>query len=139
MNRRDILKTTGALAAMALASPVLSAASTAKKTKHFDINRSALIFIEFQNEWLDSKSVLNGLMQDRPLLDEAIRNAGRVIQKARERGARVVHAGLSLADDPDYMVFGQGTKKSGLKLITALNASYKSLVVKFSANSLDSS
>lgn len=115
MNRRDILKTTGALAAMALVSPVLSAASTAKKTKHFDINRSALIFIEFQNEWLDSKSVLNGLMQDRPLLDEAIRNAGRVIQKARERGARVVHAGLSLVDDPDYMVFGQGTKKSGLK------------------------
>jgi len=118
MSRRDLLKVSGATA-VALAAQALpaEAVSVAQRfdINDFDSDRSALVFIEFQNEWLNPGGVLNRLIQDRALFDTAVHNAGRIIQKARERGVRVVHAGLSLVDDPDYMIFGQGKNKSGLK------------------------
>lgn len=77
--------------------------------------RSAFVFIEFQNEWLDSDRPLNRLMQDRPLFDNAVRNAATVIARARTLNANIVHAGLTLAADPGYLVFGRGQGKSGLK------------------------
>lgn len=81
----------------------------------FDHTRSALVFIEFQNEWLDPDAPLNRLMQDRPQFEQAIANAATLIGQARRHGVHIVHAGLSLVDDPDYLLFGRGNGKSGLK------------------------
>ncbi|GGY05038.1 cysteine hydrolase [Paludibacterium paludis] len=81
----------------------------------FETDRSALIFIEFQNEWLDPDGALNRLMRDRPQFEAAVNNAARLLERARAGGVRVVHAGLSLVDDPECLVFAKGENKSGLK------------------------
>jgi nicotinamidase-related amidase len=80
-----------------------------------DLARSAFVFIEFQNEWLDASSPLNGLMQDRPQFDAAVANAATIIKQVRARGGRIVHAGLSLLNDPGYLVFGGGSARAGLR------------------------
>ncbi|UPG71732.1 cysteine hydrolase family protein [Roseomonas gilardii subsp. gilardii] len=113
MNRREHLKLAGAaLAATALPSTLARAEPTGSA---IDRSRSALIFIEFQNEWLEPTAPLNRLMEDRPQLDEAVRNAARLIERARHGGFPVVHAGLSLVDDPTYEIFGGGKNKAGLR------------------------
>lgn len=113
MNRRDFLKASAAGAAtVALASSTLAASI---EPPMFDKKKSALIFIEFQNQWLDLTSPLNALMQDRELFSSSVTNASRVLQVARQRDINIVHAGLSLVTDPDYLIFGGGKNKSGLK------------------------
>lgn len=113
MNRRDVLKAAASgVAAMSFASPAISESIGGRS---FDNKRTALIFIEFQNQWLDSVSPLNALMQDRALFSAAVENSARVLRKARERQANVVHAGLSLVADPDYLIFAGGKDKSGLR------------------------
>lgn len=77
--------------------------------------RSAFVFIEFQNEWLDAAGPLKRMMQDRALFDAAVANAARIIARARALNANIVHAGLMLTEDPGYLVFGKGNGKSGLK------------------------
>ena len=113
MNRRDVLKAAASgVAAMSFASPAISESIGGRS---FDNKRTALIFIEFQNQWLDSASPLNALMQDRALFSAAVENSARVLRKARERQANVVHAGLSLVADPDYLIFAGGKDKPGLR------------------------
>lgn len=114
MNRRDVLKAAASgVAAMSFASPAISESIGGRS---FDNKRTALIFIEFQNQWLDSASPLNALMQDRALFSAAVENSARVLRKARERQANVVHAGLSLVADPDYLIFAGGKDKPGLRV-----------------------
>ena len=113
VNRRDVFKAAAlGVAAMSFAAPAISESIGGRS---FDNKKTALIFIEFQNQWLDSASPLNGLMQDRALFSAAVENSARVLRKARERQANVVHAGLSLVADPDYLIFAGGKDKSGLR------------------------
>jgi nicotinamidase-related amidase len=114
MNRRDVLKSTGVAAASA-AFGSLAEASASPAGDLPSLAHSAFVFIEFQNEWLDSAGPLNRLMQDRPLFNRCVGNAARIIARARALNANIVHAGLTLTDDPDYLVFGEGRGKSGLK------------------------
>lgn len=80
-----------------------------------DRGRSALIFIEFQNEWLDENSPLNQRIEDRQQYNDAVRNATTIISAARRVGFPIAHAGLSLVNDPTYLLFGGGKEKAGLR------------------------
>lgn len=114
MNRREHMKLAG-LSALSLASGAQSALAHTPEPNAFDPRHSALIFIEFQNEWLDPAAPLNALMQDRAQFDTAVANAARLINTAREKNIRIVHAGLSLVNDPTYALFGGGAGKGGLR------------------------
>lgn len=114
MNRREHLKLTAAAALSASAFP-LSAAHARSNGPSIGRSRSALIFIEFQNEWLAPDAPLNQLMEDRRQFDDAVRNATLIIDAARRTGFPIVHAGLSLVNDPSYALFGGGKTKSGLR------------------------
>lgn len=83
--------------------------------KDFDPARSALIFIEFQNEWLDGASPLNRRIEDRAQFEDAVLNATAVIETARRTGFPIAHAGLNLVNDPAYLLFGGGKGKAGLR------------------------
>lgn len=107
----------GHASAAAFAAPDVAGSSTpaASNEAAIDRSRSALIFIEFQNEWLDPAAPLNRLMEDRPQFDDAVRNASRIIEAARQGGFPIVHAGLSLVNDPTYQLFGGRKDKAGLR------------------------
>lgn len=67
--------------------------------------RTALIMIEFVNEWLGPEAGLDFLMEDREQF-AASREAGRqALEIARAHDLRVVHATLRLSDD--YREFGE--------------------------------
>lgn len=81
-----------------------------------DRDRTALIFIEFQREWLDPDGVLfTKLVTDQDAFRTAEREAARVLDAAREYGWNIVHAGLDLRHDPSYQVFAAGSGVSGLR------------------------
>lgn len=71
---------------------------------------SALLLIEFQNEWLHPEGKLHGLA--RPgMLEGAAARAREAVAAARAAGLRVVHAGLGYA--PGYPELG--TARHGLR------------------------
>ncbi|MFD8785377.1 cysteine hydrolase family protein [Kitasatospora sp. NPDC059599] len=58
---------------------------------------AALVLIEFQREWLDPEhGRLNHLVEDRDLLDAAVRGAAVALAAARAHGVPVVHVPLVL-------------------------------------------
>lgn len=59
------------------------------------IEHSALILIEFQQEWLDQDGKLHSLMQDRKQFQFAIKSAKDVLETARQCEMKIVHCGLS--------------------------------------------
>lgn len=78
-----------------------------------DLNKSALILIEFQNEWLGEKGKLPILMKDKEQFATSKIAAKKALESARERGLKVIHAGLFLSDD--YKEFGKEKAHYGLK------------------------
>lgn len=78
------------------------------------IDRAALIFIEFQGEWIDPDAPLrHNLVQDQDHFNAAIDAAKPLLGAARAAGLPIVHAGLTLERDPGYALFGSG--QSGLR------------------------
>lgn len=59
-----------------------------------NIQESALILIEFQNEWLTKNGKLNHLL-DAGQLPTALENATKIIQAARKTKINIIHSGLS--------------------------------------------
>jgi nicotinamidase-related amidase len=60
--------------------------------------RSALVFIELQQEGLAEDGILRQkLIKDREPFRAAIQNGARIIETARANGWTVVHAGLDLS------------------------------------------
>ena len=81
-----------------------------------DPRRTALIFIEFQQEWIGEDATLtDALVKDKAGIGKAVEAAKHVLTEARAQGWHVVHAGLDLSRDPNYLVFGQGREKLGLR------------------------
>ncbi|WP_296228115.1 cysteine hydrolase [Ralstonia sp. UBA689] len=79
-------------------------------------SRTALVFIEFQREWLATDGVLfNGLVQDKEAFLSAVGNAERVLTEARQQGWTIVHAGLDLRSDAAYRLFSGGENVLGLR------------------------
>ncbi|WP_225351838.1 isochorismatase family protein [Arcobacter porcinus] len=71
-----------------------------------DPKDSALLLIEYQNEWLDENSKLYNLMKDKKQFEESIKNSKEALEFARKIGMNVVHIPLILSDD--YKEFGNG-------------------------------
>lgn len=83
---------------------------------HIAQARSALVFIEFQHEWLSDNGFLqNQLIEDKEGLKRAQENAATVLSAARSEGWIIAHAGMDLSDDPDYKLFNGGKDVLGLR------------------------
>lgn len=77
---------------------------------------TALIFIEFQAEWIDEDGVLfQRLVRDKNPFRQAVARAAETLAVARANGWTVVHAGLDLRDDPAYRLFAGGEGVLGLR------------------------
>lgn len=85
---------------------VLNLYSKDIKMEEIDISDSALVLIEYQNEWLDENSKLYKLMKDKKQFEESIKNSKIALEFARKIGMKVVHIPLILSDD--YKEFGNG-------------------------------
>ena len=79
-------------------------------------DRAALVFIEFQREWLADDGILKRrLIQDKAAFENAVARAGEVLAAARASNWTIAHAGLDLTHDPDYLLFGKGRGVLGLR------------------------
>ncbi|MBB4010551.1 isochorismatase family cysteine hydrolase [Allorhizobium taibaishanense] len=74
-------------------------------------SKSALILIEYVNDWLSPTGGIYPMFQDREQLDTAVANSKIILDEARRRGMHVVHASLKF--EPTYKVLGEG--KYGLR------------------------
>ncbi|MFV7789391.1 isochorismatase family protein [Aliarcobacter lanthieri] len=85
---------------------VVNLYSKDSKMQELDIESSALVLIEYQNEWLDENSKLYKLMKDKKQFEESIKNSKEALEYARKIGMKVIHIPLILSDD--YKEFGNG-------------------------------
>lgn len=72
---------------------------------------SALILIEYVNDWLSPTGGIYPSFQDREQVDTAIANSRIALAEARRRGMHVIHASLKF--EPTFKVLGDG--KYGLR------------------------
>lgn len=69
---------------------------------------SALVMIEYQNEWVsDSGGLRNLLVEDDKHFQDSIERSKELLEFARNQGIRVVH--VTLKPDPHYSVFGDAS------------------------------
>ncbi|MDR3361236.1 MAG: cysteine hydrolase family protein [Desulfovibrio sp.] len=81
-----------------------------------DKARTAVIFIEFQAEWLAEDGLLyKALMTDKAALRKAVEQAESVLAAARKNSWQIVHAGLDMRNDPTYRIFAGGKNVMGLR------------------------
>jgi nicotinamidase-related amidase len=73
--------------------------------------KSALILIEYVNDWLAPTGGINGQFQDREQFDAALANSKKVLEEARRRNMDVIH--VTVRFEPTYKVLGRG--KYGLR------------------------
>jgi nicotinamidase-related amidase len=106
----------GALAAMIAA----SAPATAQTPSE---HKSALVLIEFQNDWMAPDGGINAQFKDREQFEESKQNAQKVLQEARRRHMEVIYVTMTL--DPSFKTLGQA--KYGLR---AMMPQYKSFLGK---------
>ncbi len=84
--------------------------------KNISKERTALVFIEFQQEWIGENGFLKKiLVKDIDQFDSAVENAKLVINSARENCWKIVHAGLNLTHDKNYLLFNRGKNVMGLR------------------------
>lgn len=74
-------------------------------------DKSALILIEYVNDWLAPTGGIYPSFQDREQVDTAIANSTIALAEARRRGMHVIHASLKF--EPEFKVLGEG--KFGLR------------------------
>jgi nicotinamidase-related amidase len=75
--------------------------------------QSALILIEYQNDWVAPTGSINPQFQDREQFDASVANSAKVLAEARRRNMDVIHVTMAL--EPTYKVLGQG--KYGLRVM----------------------
>lgn len=79
-------------------------------------SRTALVFVEFQREWVSPNGALRTLLvSDEGQFQRAIDNGARVLTSARKYGWTVTHAPLDLRADPEYKLFGPSDRALGLR------------------------
>ena len=54
-------------------------------------NETAIIFIEFQNDFCKEGGKLNGLVRDEIARNQTLENAVRLLNGAREKGVNIIH------------------------------------------------
>jgi nicotinamidase-related amidase len=79
-----------------------------------DPSKSALILVEYVNDWLSPTGGIYPVFQDREQVDTAIANSKIILEEARRRGLHVIHAALKF--EPTFKVLGEA--KYGLRKMT---------------------
>lgn len=75
-------------------------------------DRSALILIETQNEWMHTNGKLyNALVADKDMMNNSIANIEKVLNHARKNNIYVIHVGLRFEKGYPELAYG----KSGLR------------------------
>lgn len=92
---------TSLLAAIIFAASVASPASAQTS----ESRKSALILIEYQNDWMASTGGINAQFKDRKQFDDSVANSKKVLAEARRRHMEVVYVTMTL--EPSYKVLGQ--------------------------------
>ncbi|HEY0197266.1 MAG TPA: cysteine hydrolase family protein [Rhodanobacter sp.] len=108
----------GLLAAILFAASVASPIASAQTTEP---RKSALILVEYQNDWMASTGGINSQFKDRKQFDDSIDNSRKVLAEARRRNMEVIYVTMTL--EPSYKVLGQA--KYGLR---AMMPKYKSFL-----------
>lgn len=86
------------IAGMAISTSSLSA-------KSVEQSRSALVMIEYQNEWVsDEGNLRNLLVEDEAQFKSAINHSKSLLVAARKQGVSVIH--VTLKPDAQYRIFG---------------------------------
>jgi nicotinamidase-related amidase len=85
-----------------------------------NLQSSALLLIEFQNEWLDKKGKLNHLISDREQFQNSLNNAEHVIKQARDSKIHIIHSGLCYSKN--YRELGKTSL--GLRSVIPLNKTF---------------
>ncbi|TMO84315.1 isochorismatase family cysteine hydrolase [Pseudoalteromonas spongiae] len=69
------------------------------------VNTSALVLIEYQNEWVSPKGTLrNLLVKNKKAFAQAISQSQQLLAKARQHQMHIVH--VTLKPDANYQIFG---------------------------------
>jgi nicotinamidase-related amidase len=63
------------------------------------IKDTAVLFIEFQNEFASEGGRLNGAVRECMEAKKTLENASELLANCRQRGVRVIHAPITFADD----------------------------------------
>jgi nicotinamidase-related amidase len=84
------------------------------------MNNSALLLIEFQNEWLDEKGKINHLFIDRAQFLASVENAKKVLEHARNTQLHIIHSGLTYTNT--YKELGEA--KHGLREVIPKNRTF---------------
>lgn len=93
-----------------------ASAGAPQPAPRLDPERTAFVFIEFQNEWVAEDGALRTLLvEDAPQFQSAIDTSARVLDAARRYGWTIAHALLDLRGDPAYAVFGPKERALGLR------------------------
>ncbi len=82
------------------------AVSTANlQAESVEQSQSALVMIEYQNEWVSEKGNLrNLLVEDKEPFKSAINHSKSLLTAAREQGVSIIH--VTLKPDAQYRIFG---------------------------------
>lgn len=83
---------------------IRTANAEALRQRH-QAGQTALLLIEFQNEWLAADGKLNGLVQDRAQLADAVTAGAHLLDAARTAGLPIIHSGLRF--EPGHPELGQ--------------------------------
>lgn len=84
--------------------------------------KTALVLIEFQNEWLSEKGILRQkLITDKRQLDAAHKGGKKWLTRAREEGMHVIH--VLMRPDENYQIFGKA--RLGLRAVIPAVGSWK--------------
>jgi nicotinamidase-related amidase len=86
-------------------------------------HKSALVLIEFQNDWMAPDGGINAQFKDREQFETSKQNAKKVLDEARSRDMEVIYVTMTL--DPSFKTMGQA--KYGLR---ATMPKYKSFLGK---------
>lgn len=79
------------------------------------LSATALVLIEYQQEWLNSEGKIHHLMTDKGMFENAVNVSKCVLEAARISGVRIVHVGLAF--EPGHPELGQAT--AGLRAAIA--------------------
>lgn len=78
-----------------------------------NIKNSALLLIEFQNEWLSSNGKLHYLFDDKQQFLSSVENAKKVLEAARASKMNIAHSGLSFTNSYQEL----GMSEHGLRFV----------------------
>ncbi len=80
-----------------------------------ELKNSALVLIEYQNEWLAKDAKLDFLMEDKKQFNHSVKASKEVLAYARKINMPIIHVPLIVSDD--YREFGKEKAKLGLRAV----------------------